>query len=214
MSKMTTRNQNRPFENGFSRPNDPRVLSDFSDNEEDFAAVNDELEPLEIILFICRCAIVLIFIITYILVFVNVARGTRLKNWRLYCLTALILFCWLALSLYQDHIDEHFVHAIYRVPQSRSIYWCFRNLIHGVTLYLVILLLSHLSDFQRRGVWLWLVASIVIVPLSYTIALLIVDFRVPPEDRKSWQWNLGIETFRVFLFNVLTTILLFVFSPR
>ena len=48
----------------------------------------------------------------------------------------------------QDYIDAYFVHAIYRYPQPRSIYWCFRNLVHGLTIYMVILFLSHLSDFQ------------------------------------------------------------------
>ena len=56
-------------------------------------------------------------------VIVNIIRGSRLKNWRLYLVVALVLFCWLGLSLYQDHIDEYFVHAIYRFPQRRSIYW-------------------------------------------------------------------------------------------
>lgn len=202
-------------EDRFGRPYNPTVDNeDYLNSEEDFASGSREVSLLEWILFVSRCLVILIFLVAYTLVFINVARGTRLKNWRLYCVVALSLFCWLALSLYQDHIDEYFVHGIYRFPQKRSIYWCIRNLMHGITLYLIVLLLSHLSDFQHRGVWLWLVASVVVVPLIYSVALLIIDLRVHPDTRNSWEWSVGIKTFQVFLYNVLTTLLLFIFSPR
>ena len=95
-----------------------------------------------------------------------------------------------------------------------SISRSFRNLVHGLTLYLTVLLLAHLSDFQHRGAWLGLVASVVLFPLAYSVALLIVDLRVQPESRGAWQVNVAIETVRVALYNVATTILLFVYSPR
>ena len=209
-----------PFDNRFSdedrlnRPLNPTILDDYEDSEENYSPQNPDLTVLDWILLVSRCLIILIFLVSYILVFVNVARGTRLKNWRLYCVVALAMFCWLAMSLYQDHIDEYFVHAIYRFPQKKSIFWCVRNLLHGITLYMIVLLLAHLSDFQHRGVWLWLVASVVVVPLIYSVSLLVVDLRVHPNSRKSWEWNVGIATCRVFLYKFLTTILLFVFSPR
>ena len=210
---MTSRNLTpdedrfNPRQPGFGRP-------DFQDYEELYPIEERELEPLEQFLLIFRCFTVLLFVLLLVVVILNVFRGNRLKNWRLYVLTALSLLAWLVLSLYQDHIDQYFVHAIYRFPQSRSIYWCFRNLIHGITLYLIVLLLSHLADFQRRGLWLALVGVTVGIPLLYAIAVLIVDLRVPTESRFSWEWNVGLSTFRVFLFNVLTTVLLVVFAAR
>ena len=77
--------------------------------------------------------------------------------------------CQSFVDLFQDHIDEFFVQQIYRFPQRRSIYWCFRNLVHGLTLYLIILLLSHLSDFQHRGWWFCIILAVVLVPLAYSI---------------------------------------------
>ncbi len=67
-------------------------------------------------------------------------------------------------------------------PSNFSCYLlrCFRNLLHGLSLYLCLLLLSHLSDFQHRGVWLWLVGAVVFVPLLVTIAILVIDLRLPP----------------------------------
>ena len=87
-------------------------------------------------------------------------------------------------------------------------------MLHGLTLYLIILLLAHLSDFQHRGLWLWLVLSVVLVPLIYSVTLLIIDLRVHPDSRVSWEWNVGIATARVFLYNFLTTVMLIVFSAR
>lgn len=88
---------------------------------------------------------------------------------------------------------------IFSIPQRNSIYWCFRNLVHGLTLYLVsrnldfsirihcdqfwksniisishlflqiILLLCHLSDFQHRGWWLLIIFAVILVPLAYSV---------------------------------------------
>ena len=52
--------------------------------------------------------------------------------------------------IFQDYIDQFFVWAVYYYPQPRSIFWCFRNLVHGLAIYMLILFLSHLSDFQGR----------------------------------------------------------------
>ncbi len=126
-----------------------------------------------------RCAILLLFVVSYVLVFINVCRGTRLKNWRLYCVVSVCVFLWLGMALYVDHIDEC-THLVHLSPQRASIYMCFHNLLHGLSLYLCLLLLSHLSDFQHRGVWLWLVGAVVFVPLIVTITILIIDLKVPP----------------------------------
>ena len=98
----------------FSRPLDPRTNADYQDYEELYPVEDYDLELVDILTMAARVAIIIIFIVSYIFVFINVARGHRLKNWRLYVLVALVLFCWLGLSLYQDHIDQYFVHAIYR----------------------------------------------------------------------------------------------------
>ena len=84
-----------------------------------YAFQDYEMSTVDLITFGSRCAVLFLFVVSLVLVFVNVARGTRLKNWRLYCVVALVIFTWLALSLYQDHIDEYIVHQIYRFPQRR-----------------------------------------------------------------------------------------------
>jgi len=106
-------------------------------------------------------------------------RGSRLKNWRLYLLASSLLFLWLTLSLYQDRIDEFTVGAL-EPPQARSIYWCFRNVLEGLTLYVILLLLAYLSDFQHSGssAWLCLVGAVVLAPLGVAVAILIVDHQV------------------------------------
>jgi len=199
---------------GVSDGLDPRLLGNFEDSEENYAPEN-EAETRDYILLGARCCVVVVFLAAFVAFLVLVLRGRRLKNWRLYALCGLIYFAWLALSLYHDYIDAFFVHAIYRYPQPRSIYWCFRNLVHGLTIYMVILFLSHLSDFQHRGGrWLCLVFTAILVPLLYSVALLVVDLHVHPDDRLSWEWNVGIRTVRCFLYNVVTTGLLIGFSPR
>ena len=53
-----------------------------------------------------------------------------------------------------------------------------------------------------------------VVPLIYAVSLLVIDLRLRPRQRSGWEWNVGIATFRVFLYNFITTVLLIVFSPR
>ncbi len=69
-----------------------------------------------------RCSVLLLFLVAFVLVLVNVCRGTRLKNWRLYCVVSLCIFLWLSMGLYLDHVDEC-VHLIDVAPQRMSIYW-------------------------------------------------------------------------------------------
>jgi hypothetical protein len=55
---------------------------------------------------------------------------------------------------------------------------------------------------------------VVLVPLVYSVSILIIDLRVHPDYRNSSDWNVGIATARVFLYNFLTTVLLIVFTAR
>ena len=149
-----------------------------------------------------------------VLVFISVGRGIRVKSWRLYILTALVMFAWLALSLYKDHIDQHYVQEFLRNSQKRTVYDCVRNLVHGLTLYLIILVLSHMSDFQHHGSWLGLVFTVILVPLVYSISVLVVDMRLHVEDREHHIARTAILGVRTFLYNLVTTILILVFSAR
>ncbi len=107
------------------------------------------------------------------------------------------------------------MHEIYRFQQRVSIYFCFRNLLHGLTIYMLILFLSHLSDFQHSGGrWLALVATAILIPLIYAVAVLVIDLKVHPEERIKPEWKLGVSTARVVLYNVVSSVLLIVFSPR
>ena len=73
----------------------------------------------EIILMSIRCAATVVTVALIVLVFVNVTRGIRVKSWRLYLLTALTLFAWLSMSLYQDHFDKYYVNFLACDPQTR-----------------------------------------------------------------------------------------------
>lgn len=206
-------------ERGFSGSNfDPRnpILDqeEFEDYEELHPHEFEELEPNTIVLFAIRCLTVFVCLIGLILVLVNVSRGNKLKSWRLYFLVALSVFSWLAMTLYQDYIDEYFVGEVTRWPQSRSIYWVFRNFLHGFNIYLILLLMAHLSDMQHRSHWFGFIAGVILIPLAYAVGLLIVDLRLHIDTRKLWYVNIAITSCRVFFYNVLTTILLFAMSRR
>lgn len=184
------------------------------DYEELYEAVPHDITGVEIALLTTRCVVVFVCLVGVLAILIGVARGSRIKSWRLYILTALTIFAWLAMTLYQDHIDEYFVQEVNRFPQRRSIYWCFRNLVHGLSLFLVVLLLGHLSDFHHRGSWLFLIATVVVVPLVYSITLLIIDLRLQPEIRLTWEFNIGVATFRVFLYNFITTFIILAFASK
>ena len=211
-----------PVERGLDDvfPNDPRsplvplLPEDDYDYEEMYPKIQYELSTQDIVLFAVRCLTVFLCILGLVLFLVNIGRGNRLKSWRLYFLVALTVFSWVGMTLYQDHIDQYFVQEVTRYPQPRSIYWCFRNLVHGLTLYLIILLLAHLSDMQHRSHWLGLIATVVLVPLVYSIGILIADLRIEPKVRYTWYVVIAIDSIRIFLYNFITTILLFVMSRR
>ena len=129
-----------------------------------------------------------------------------------------------------DYVDLYWVQEIWRLPTRYIIYQCIRNLTEGLSLYLIVLLLSHLSDFQHRGSWLWLIAMVILVPLVFSVVLLVAQLFLPHAGckqfdelgnevqsqftRESFVVTTAAETIKVAFYNVATTILLFVFSRR
>ena len=194
-------------------PRIPAVSDDFEDYEERYPKLEYELTDEDKIFFAVRCLTLLICFVGMILVLVNIARGNRLKSWRLYFLVAMCIFWWVGMTLYQDKVDTYWVQEVTRYPQPRSIYNCFQNFLHGLSLYLILLLLAHLSDMQHRSHWFFFIAAAIFVPLVYSVGLLIVDLRLNPDTRFTWYVNIAIDTVRVFLYNVITTVLLFAMSP-
>jgi len=201
---------------------------------EDSEELHPPLEECEfgdndIAFFIVRCLTLFFCLIGMILVLVNIIRGNRLKSWRLYFTTALSVFAWVALTLYQDKVDEFCVQELIRSPGTGAIYACFRNFVHGFSLYLILLLLAHLSDMQHRCQWFGFIAISIFIPLLYSVGLLIFDLRVRnqhdwisssqnPNYSGTWtkdvkmQIHIAIDAVRTFLYNIVTTILLFVMS--
>ena len=137
-------------------PFDPRLQLDdnYNDYEELYPKEKPDLTTEGIIYMAIRCQTVFWCIVGLILLLVNIIRGNRLKSWRLYFLVSMTVFSWIGMTLYQDLFDYYFVQEVTHYPNPRSYYWCFRNLVHGLTLYLIILVLAHLSDLQHRSNWL------------------------------------------------------------
>ena len=61
------------------------------------------------------------------------------------------VFAWVAMTLYEDKVDNLCVQELLRSPGTQPIYRCFRTFLHGFCLYLILLLLAHLSDMQHRS---------------------------------------------------------------
>ena len=59
----------------------------------------------------------------------------------------------------------------------------------GLSLYTTVLLLSHLSDFQHRGSWLWLIAMVILVPLVFSVVHLVAQLFLPHRDCKILDEN-------------------------
>ena len=79
----------------------------------------DSASTLNVILMSVRCAVTVFTIAFIVLAFVSVIRGLRVKSWRLYLLTALTIFAWVAMSLYKEHIDVYYVRWLECDVQSR-----------------------------------------------------------------------------------------------
>ena len=82
---------------------------------------DNPIEPsVDLIIYMSiRCAVTVFTVVLIVLVFVNIARGIRVKSWRLYLLTAITLFAWIGMSLYQDHFDNYYVNWLACEPQPR-----------------------------------------------------------------------------------------------
>jgi len=202
---------------GFGDQIPTRSFEEECTDEECFNDCTGEEARFDDIIFMSvRCAAAVVTVVLIVLVFVSVGRGVRVKSWRLYLLTALTFFAWLSMSLYQDHFDKFYVHYLECNPQSRSNYECVRYLVHGLALFLVVLVLGHMSDFQHHGSWLALIFAVVLVPLFYSIGHIVVDLRLEEKIRveNGKAVNTGITAVRVALYNVVTTVLLIVFSRR
>jgi len=203
------------------RPRDP--LSPILEDHEELYEAICEFQNNDIVFFVIRCLTLFSCLIGILLVLVNLFRGNRLKSWRLYFLVAMSVFAWVAMTLYQDKVDDLCVQELLRSPETGSIYRCFRNFLHGFCLYLILLLLAHLSDMQHRCQWFGFIAAAIFVPLSYSVGLLIFDLRV--RNQGEWinkegiwtkevqfQVKIAIDSVRVFLYNIVTTFLLFFMS--
>jgi len=197
-------------EPSIQKPFDPRLPLDenFNDYEELYPKEKPELTTEGIIYMAVRCQTVFWCIVGIILLLVNIIRGNRLKSWRLYFLVSMTVFSWIGMTLYQDLFDYYFVQEVTHYPNPRSYYWCFRNLVHGLTLYLIILVLAHLSDLQHKSNWLVLIAIVILIPIVCSVGILICDLKLLPKVRYEWTTNLAIDTIRVFLYNFVTSVLL------
>ena len=93
------------------------------------------------------------FIVTSVsLVRENLRAGLReYFQHKIRTLVAMSVFAWVAMTLYQDKVDNLCVQELLRHPENGSIYRCFRTFLHGFCLYLILLLLAHLSDMQHRS---------------------------------------------------------------
>ena len=134
------------------------------------------------------------------------------------------------MTLYQDKIDEFCLFKIEELdPLLKSIYWCVRNFLHGLSLFLILILLAHLSDIENRGKWVGLILSGILIPLAYSVGLLVFDLLVKNKDNwfdssnstgNAWkqeeriQIYIGIDSVKLLLYNITTTFLLFFMSKR
>lgn len=194
-------------------PRIPTLLED-NDAEEYHPDLPPEMNGQDYIIFAVRILNLILCLVSLILILVNIGRGNRFKSWRLYFMVGFTVLARLALTLYLDCIDKFYVRFFIRDPQSLSIFMCFNNLFHGLSLYLVILLLAHLSDMQHRSHWLLLITAVLLVPLLYSVGILIADLRVHPDIRYLWSTTVPIDSVRVFCFNIITTVLLILMSRR
>ena len=55
------------------------------------------------------------------------------------------------MTLYQEKIDEFCLEKLKELePLYITIYWAIRNFLHGFSLYLILILLAHLSDIENK----------------------------------------------------------------
>ena len=193
---------------------DPRILLD-QDNgthckyPEELPYIEFELTQEEILLMSARCVTFFLCFVELISIVVFIAKGQRFKGWPLYLFVTVIVFLWIGMTLFQDYIDHFFVQEIARSRQAVYIYWCVRNVIHGLALYLILLVLAHMSEMHIRGHWAILVILTIFIPILYSSGVILTDIFLDPCKRNYWEVNLTIDSVNVFLYNVVTSITLF-----
>ena len=78
--------------------------------------------------------------------------GNKLKSWPLYLFVSISVFLWVAMTLYQDKIDEFCLNKFEELePLYESIYVCIQNFLYGFSLFMILVLLAHLSDIENRS---------------------------------------------------------------
>ncbi|CAB4061084.1 SLC6A7 [Lepeophtheirus salmonis] len=188
---------------------------DFEDYQDPLTVETYEVTTRDLILFSIRIAVCLIFLVcTFYVLISGLFLHKYIKNWKLCLVTCGALSAWLGLSVYSDHIDEYWAGGFVIHYQTRnSIFQWFLNLFHGLTLFLTLLLLGHLADFQKRGCWLFLVALTIIVPIIYSVVIILVDLYAKKRFAGR-KWSAFVVLFRTGIYNVLNTLLLLSFLPR
>jgi len=186
------------------------------------------VENNDLAFFIVRCFTLFFCFIGIFVILVNICRGNRLKSWPLYLCVTMSVFCWIAMTLYQEKIDEFCLEKLKELePLYITIYWAIRNFLHGFSLYLILILLAHLSDIENKRKWVGLILALILIPLAFSVGLIIFDLQVKNLDNwidfsnstgNAWSQEekidiyIGIESVRILLYNIITTILLFVMS--
>ena len=78
--------------------------------------------------------------------------GNKLKSWPLYLFVTISVFLWVAMTLYKDKIDEFCLKKFEELELLYvSIYVCIKNFLHGFCLFMILVLLAHLSDIENRS---------------------------------------------------------------
>lgn len=187
-----------------------------------------ELRDNDLAFFIVRCFALFFCLVGIIIILVNICRGNKLKSWPLYLFVSISVFLWVAMTLYQDKIDEFCLNKFEELePLYVSIYVCIQNFLYGFNLFMILVLLAHLSDIENRCKWIGLILSLIFVPLAFSVGVLVFDLQV--KNQENWfdssnstgnGWSLedrthiyiDIDSVKILLYNILTTFLLFFMS--
>jgi len=186
------------------------------------------LRENDLAFFIVRCFALFFCLVGIIIILVNICKGNKLKSWPLYLFVTISVFLWVAMTLYHDKIDKFCLNKFDELePLYVSIYVCIKNFLHGFCLFMILVLLAHLSDIENRCKWIGLILSLIFVPLAFSAGVLVFDLQVKNQDNwfdnanstgKAWSLEdrthiyIGIDSVKIILYNILTTFLLFFMS--
>ncbi|QQP50259.1 Uncharacterized protein FKW44_011202, partial [Caligus rogercresseyi] len=174
-------------------------LEDYQDPS---TAEDYQVNTVDLVLFSIRIVTCIIFLFcTFSVLISGLILQKYIKNWKLCIVSCGALAAWLGLSVYSDHIDEYWAGGfLSHYHQRNSIFHWFLNFFHGLTLFLTLLLLGHLADFQKRGCWLLLVGVAVFVPILYSVVIILVDLYA--KDRFTGRkWSAFVVLFRTGIYN-------------